>query len=91
MKPESGVYLFLCIRKLNIDDRVFWSRLLNEYATAVAPGASFWRAGFVRSVSCGETNDVKKRLRQEVMLCSGKYVFVVGDARPVIWLSFESF
>ena len=68
VKPEAGFYLLIDIRKLKIDDRVFCSRLLDEFATAVTPGASFGRAGFVRASICGETNDVKKGLRQVVLL-----------------------
>ena len=67
VKPESGFYLLIDIRKLKIDDRVFCSRLSNEYATAVTPGTSFGSKGFVRASICGETNEVKKGLRQVVL------------------------
>lgn len=66
VNPASAFYLFIDIRKLKIDDRVFCSRLLEEYRTVVTPGASFGYGGFIRASFCGNTDDVKKGLKQIV-------------------------
>ncbi len=65
--PESAFYLFIDIRKLNIDDKTFCSRILEEYRTAVTPGTSFGYKGFVRASISGEVKEVKKGLRQIVL------------------------
>lgn len=67
VNPASAFYLFIDIRKLKIDDRVFCSRLLEEYRTVVTPGTSFGYGGFIRASFCGNTDDVKKGLRQIVL------------------------
>lgn len=67
VKPESAFYLFIDIRKLEIDDKTFCSRLLEEYRTAVTPGTSFGCEGFIRASICGDTKEVKKGLRQIVL------------------------
>jgi len=66
-KPGSAFYLFIDIRKLEIDDRLFCSRLLNECRTVVTPGTSFGYKGFIRASFCGNIDDVKKGLRQIVL------------------------
>ena len=65
-KPDSSFYLFIDIRKLNIDDKTFCERLLNEFKTAITPGSSFGYSGFVRVSICGKQEDIKKGLRQLV-------------------------
>lgn len=67
VNPAAAFYLFIDIRKLKIDDRVFCSRLLEEYRTVVTPGTSFGYGGFIRASFCGNTDDVKKGLRQIVL------------------------
>ena len=66
-KPGSAFYLFIDISKLKIDDRLFCSRLLEEFRTAVTPGTSFGYEGFIRASFCGNIDDVKKGLRQVVL------------------------
>jgi aspartate/methionine/tyrosine aminotransferase len=66
-KPESAFYLFINIRKLKIDDKLFCSRLLEEYQTTVTPGTSFGYEGFIRASFCGNTDDVRRGLRQIVL------------------------
>lgn len=65
-KPVSAFYLFIDIRKLGIDDKLFCSNLLEEYRTVVTPGASFGWKGFIRASFCGAVDDVKKGLKQIV-------------------------
>lgn len=67
VRPESAFYLFIDIRKLKIDDKLFCSRLLEEYRTVVTPGTSFGYEGFIRASFCGNIDDVKKGLRQIVL------------------------
>lgn len=67
VKPESAFYLFIDIRKLTMDDRLFCNRLLEEYRTTVTPGTSFGYEGFIRASFCGNIDDVKKGLRQLVL------------------------
>jgi aspartate/methionine/tyrosine aminotransferase len=50
-----------------MNDRLFCNRLLEEYGTAVTPGTSFGYEGFIRASFCGNTDDVKKGLRQIVL------------------------
>lgn len=64
--PESAFYIFIDIRKLNINDRLFCSRLLDEYQTVVTPGTSFGYNGFVRASFCGNIKEVKGGLRRIV-------------------------
>ena len=64
--PDSGFYLFIDIRKLKIDDRLFSARLLEEYATVVTPGTSFGYKGFIRVSFCGNVDDVKQGLKNIV-------------------------
>lgn len=66
VKPESAFYLFIDIRKLKVDDKIFCSRLLEEYRTVATPGTSFGYGGFIRASFCGNIDDVKKGLRQIV-------------------------
>lgn len=63
-KPDSAFYLFIDIRKLKMDDKIFCERLLNEFNTAITPGCSFGYKGFVRVSICGKATDVKKGLKQ---------------------------
>ncbi len=70
VKPESGFYLLIDIRKLKIDDRDFSTTLLNKYSTAVTPGTSFGCKGFIRASICGDTVDVKQGLRQLVLFAN---------------------
>lgn len=66
VKPESAFYLFIDIRKLKINDGLFCSKLLEEYRTTVTPGTSFGYEGFIRASFCGNTDDVKKGLKNIV-------------------------
>lgn len=67
VKPEAAFYLFIDIKKLKMNDRLFCKRLLEEYRTTVTPGTSFGYKGFIRASFCGNTDDVKKGLRQIVL------------------------
>jgi aspartate/methionine/tyrosine aminotransferase len=64
--PDSGFYLFIDIRKLDLDDFTFCSKLLEEYGTAITPGSSFGRPGFVRACFCKDINIVKSGLEDLV-------------------------
>ena len=64
--PISAFYLFIDIRKLKTNDRLFCSRLLEEYRTVVTPGSSFGYDGFIRASICGNIDDVKNGLRRIV-------------------------
>ena len=66
IKPDSGFYLFIDIRKCNLDDATFCRRLLEEYHTALTPGRSFAANGFVRASICGDVKDVKAGLNMVV-------------------------
>ena len=70
VKPEAAFYLFIDIRKLKIDDKVFCNRILDEYGTAVTPGTSFGYKGFIRASICGEIKEVKKGLQQIVLFAN---------------------
>lgn len=70
VKPESAFYLFIDIRKLKVDDKIFCSRILEEYGTAVTPGTSFGYKGFIRASICGEIKEVKKGLQQIVLFAN---------------------
>jgi aspartate/methionine/tyrosine aminotransferase len=50
-----------------MDDKLFCNRLLKEYRTTVTPGTSFGYEGFIRASFCGNTDEVKKGLRQIVL------------------------
>jgi aspartate/methionine/tyrosine aminotransferase len=62
LSPNSGFYLFIDIRKLGLDDITFCSKLLENYGTALAPGSSFGKPGFVRACFCKDLNIVKDGL-----------------------------
>ncbi|MDC1027463.1 pyridoxal phosphate-dependent aminotransferase, partial [Candidatus Thioglobus sp.] len=64
--PDSGFYLFIDIRKLGIDDFTFCSKLLEDYGTALTPGSSFGKPGFVRACFCKNINIVKDGLEDLV-------------------------
>lgn len=66
-KPESAFYLFIDIRGLEIEDKVFCSTLLDQYHTVVTPGASFGYPGFIRASFCGNVDEVKNGLKNVVM------------------------
>jgi aspartate/methionine/tyrosine aminotransferase len=61
-EPDSGFYLFIDIRKLDLDDFTFCSKLLEDYGTALTPGSSFGQPGFVRACFCKDLNVVKDGL-----------------------------
>lgn len=65
--PESAFYLFIDIRKLNIDSKTFCMRLLNKHNTATTPGSCFGYEGFIRVAFCGNIDDVKAGLNQIVV------------------------
>jgi aspartate/methionine/tyrosine aminotransferase len=65
--PASAFYLFIDIRKLEMNDKLFSSRLLEDYRTVVTPGTSFGYEGFIRASICGNIDDVKNGLRQIVL------------------------
>lgn len=64
--PDSGFYLFIDIRKLGLDDFIFCSKLLEGYGTAITPGSSFGKPGFVRACFCKDINIVKDGLEDLV-------------------------
>tara|TARA_B100000795_G_scaffold206072_1_gene159597 strand:- start:551 stop:1711 length:1161 start_codon:yes stop_codon:yes gene_type:complete len=64
--PDSGFYLFIDIRKLGLDDFTFCSKLLEGYGTAITPGSSFGKPGFVRACFCKDINIVKDGLEDLV-------------------------
>lgn len=64
--PDSGFYLFIDIRKLGIDDFTFCSKLLEDYGTALTPGSSFGKPGFVRACFCKDAGIVKDGLEDLV-------------------------
>ena len=64
--PEAGFYLFIDIRKFNLDDLTFCSKLLEDYGTALTPGSSFGMPGFVRACFCKDINIVKDGLEDLV-------------------------
>jgi len=67
LEPDSGFYLFIDIRKLGLDDFAFCSTLLEEYGTALTPGSSFGKPGFVRACFCKDINVVKEGLEDIVL------------------------
>ena len=64
--PEAGFYLFIDIRKFDLDDLTFCSKLLEDYGTALTPGSSFGMPGFVRACFCKDINIVKDGLEDLV-------------------------
>ena len=67
LAPDSGFYLFIDIRKLGLDDFTFCSTLLEDYGTALTPGSSFGKPGFVRACFCKDINVVKEGLEDLVL------------------------
>ncbi len=67
LAPDSGFYLFIDIRKLGLDDFTFCSTLLEDYGTALTPGSSFGKPGFVRACFCKDVNVVKEGLEDVVL------------------------
>ena len=67
LAPDSGFYLFIDIRKLGLDDFTFCTRLLEDYGTALTPGSSFGKPGFVRACFCKDINVVKEGLEDLVL------------------------
>lgn len=68
ISPEAAFYLFIDLSRLNIDGAEFSQILLEEYNTAITPGASFGCRQFVRASFCGSANDVKDGLEKIVEL-----------------------
>jgi len=64
--PDSGFYLFIDISRLEINDREFSVRLLNECGVAVTPGSSFNFDGFIRISVSGESVDVLEGVKKIV-------------------------
>ena len=62
--PDSGFYLFIDIRRTDLDSMKFSKLLLEEYQTAVTPGDVFGYRGFVRASICGEREDVREGIRR---------------------------
>jgi aspartate/methionine/tyrosine aminotransferase len=66
IEPSTGFYLFIDIRKTQLEGFDFARQLFEECKTAITPGEVFGYNGFVRASICGKTEDVIEGIRRLV-------------------------